>query len=344
MPVLGLGTWRSPKEMVSAAVQAALKVGYRHIDCARVYQNEAVIGKALAASLTETKTLKRSDVFITSKLWNHAHAAKNVEEQLRTTLADLQLDYLDLYLIHWPAAFAYRGRDELFPKESKEDDAPYAQQDTAIKETWRAMELMVTKGLVRSIGVSNFTKEQVADVVSYQKVPCSINQVEAHPFLPQTELQQACAAAGIHITAYSPLGNLDVKKIAQSPLKHATVAKIAAAHKKTAAQVLIRWSLQTGTHALPIIILLCSVSPSCLLFVACLSHSRSTPHEHNTTHHHAQARFASPRRSRFRASRKTATCLTLSSRAPSSPSLRSSTAARASSTRAFTRMAKRCLL
>lgn len=247
VPIFGLGTWRSDKGKVETAVKHALENGYRHIDCAAVYANQEEVGRGIKAAL-ENKDLglKREDIYVVSKLWNNDHAKDSVEPAIRKTLKELQLDYLDLYLIHWPTPFQF-VKDSPFPKDDK---GHYLTSDVPIKETWLAMEELVRKGLVKSIGVSNFSTEEVDDLLTYATVKPVMNQVEAHPYLNQAELKKHHDAKNIHITAYSPLGNVDPEK-KTSPLDDPAVAEIAKKYNKSPAQVLIRWSLDSGFICIP---------------------------------------------------------------------------------------------
>ena len=191
IPLVGLGTWKSEPGRVRAAVETALKCGYRHVDCAAIYDNEGEVGEALARVFDTTK-LAREDVFITSKLWNTEHASDRVEPALRKTLRHLRLDYLDLYLIHWPVT-GVRG-DEVTPP---------------ILDTWRAMEKLVDEGLVRAIGVSNFSEKKLRALIARARHPVSVCQVEIHPYWRQERLLTFCEENGVHVTAYSPLGSPD---------------------------------------------------------------------------------------------------------------------------------------
>ena len=235
MPLLGLGTWRSGPGAVRAAVEAALRLGYRHIDCAEVYQNEGEVGEALSAALA-AGTLRRQDLWVTSKLWNTNHSAAAVERAVRRTLGALRLEYLDLYLIHWPLA-GNRG-PEVVP---------------ALRETWEAMEWLVRAGLVRSIGVSNFSAKKLADILSYATIKPAVCQVEVHPYHRNDALIAWCRAQGIHVTAYSPLGSPESGAGRDAPvlLADPTLASVAARVGRAPAQVLIRWALQRGTSVLP---------------------------------------------------------------------------------------------
>mmetsp|Transcript_33914 Transcript_33914/g.85837 ORF Transcript_33914/g.85837 Transcript_33914/m.85837 type:complete len:328 (-) Transcript_33914:297-1280(-) len=239
IPLVGLGTWKAAKGEVKQAVIAAVRAGYRHIDCAAIYGNEHEVGEALAQLWAEG-VVRREDIFVTSKLWNSEHAPERVEGALRKTLADLGLEWLDLYLIHWPSS-AVPGPTVTPP----------------LIDTWRAMEGLVDKGLVRSIGVSNFSAPKLQGLLDQARIKPAVNQVEAHPYWRNGALLAWCRARGIHVTAYSPLGSPDSAAIMQrdasieGPLKDAAVADVGARLGRNAGQVLIRWGVQRGTSVLP---------------------------------------------------------------------------------------------
>ncbi|XP_059608408.1 aldo-keto reductase family 1 member B1-like [Phlebotomus argentipes] len=248
IPMLGLGTWGSPQGEVARAVKEALDLGYRHIDCAFVYGNEQEVGDGLAAKIADG-TVKREDVWVTSKLWNTFHSAHLVRPALEKTLQNLQLKQLDLYLIHWP--MGYKEGGEIFPADT---DGKTLFSDVDYLETWKGMEECLKAGLTRSIGLSNFNIRQVERVLAAGSVKPAMNQVEYHPYLHQTELSQWCRAKGIEITGYSPLGSPArpwVKSGDPVLLEEPKVLEVAQRCNKSVAQVLIRWQLQLGHITIP---------------------------------------------------------------------------------------------
>ena len=316
MPLLGFGTWRADAGLVGPAVAAALAEGYRHFDGAAVYANEAQVGAALrqwmespaaaeavaASASSDTaptrgvKRTPRSELFVTNKLWNTFHAPSDVADAARRSLACMQLDYFDLYLVHWPVCFQrtidpLTGQEELYPKapppaaagggggrrRNRAQPMRFAEPDISLEETWAAMLALKAQGLARDVGLSNCTSGEVLRICAAFPSPRnqpSVNQVEAHPLCAQHSMQAILAAKGVHVSAYSPLGNIHAHAAASaaslsssssstaaasskapppplSPLHHPVIQSLAATHGVSPAQVLLRWNLQLGRSVLP---------------------------------------------------------------------------------------------
>ena len=243
MPVLGLGTWKAPEGQAGAAVAYALKLGYKHIDCAWIYRNEGEIGRYMK-EVFNSGEVKREDIFITSKLWNSYHRPEYVIRGVKETLSNLQLDYLDLYLMHWGIATPPGEAEPL-------DENGYLISDKVpLSETWHAMENLVKEGLVKSIGVSNFTAPLLIDLSAHSNITPAVNQIELHPYLTQQGLVDLCQYKGIAVTAYSPLGNPG-RYGEEVPLNDPKIKEISTQTGKTPSQVLIRWAIQRGTIVIP---------------------------------------------------------------------------------------------
>ena len=249
MDAIGLGTWKSEKGEVANAVKIALNNGYKHIDCAATYGNEAEVGEAFAEVFGKGD-IKREDVWVTSKLWNNAHKKEDVIPALKQTLKDLQLEYLDLYLIHWPVAFK---PDVSFPEKAEDF---LSLEEVPLIETWKEMIKAKEQGLVKHIGVSNFSIEKLEELMNDTDHAPEMNQVELHPYLQQDKLLEFCSRNGINVTGYSPLGSgdrSDEMKADDDPslLENPVINKIAKKHGASAGQILIKWSEQRGTAVIP---------------------------------------------------------------------------------------------
>ncbi|XP_012539612.2 uncharacterized protein LOC105838526 [Monomorium pharaonis] len=252
IPILGLGTWQAgddPKS-VEQAVNDAVDAGYRHFDCAYIYQNEKEIGKVLCEKIAKG-VVKREDLFITTKLWNTFHKQGAVVPACRRSLKNFGLDYVDLYLIHWPISYA-ENADGIIPVDEN-GDPMFGHED--FLDTWRGMEECVRLGLTRSIGLSNFNSEQIDRVLSIAQIKPVMNQVECHPNLNQKKLRDFCASRGIAVTAYSPFGS--PKRIWAKPgdpkviLDEPEIVNIGTKYGKTPAQVILRYLIDIGTIPIP---------------------------------------------------------------------------------------------
>lgn len=249
MPALGLGTWKSEPGEVYKAIRTAISAGYKHFDCAYIYQNEVEIGAALSDAIM-TGEVNREELWITSKLWNTHHHQNDVKECLTMTLKALQLDYLDLYLIHWPVA---HQKDVIFPQEGS---GLVSLNEIPLEETWKGMEEVQKAGLTEHIGVSNFSAKKITHVNQSASQRIEVNQVELHPLLQQKDLLDFCKKEGVILTAYSPLGSRD--RIPQMKAKDepdmfeiAAVKTIAENHNCSPAQVLIAWAINRDTVVIP---------------------------------------------------------------------------------------------
>ena len=259
LPAIGLGLWKIDRSATSGVVVEAARAGYRHFDCASDYGNEVEVGEGLRRIVREG-ICNRSDLWVTSKLWNTYHRADHVRPAVERSLRDLSLDYLDLYLIHFPIALAFVPFEKRYPAGWSFDPSatrPAMKPDRVpISETWQAMEGLVAAGLVRDIGVCNFGVSLLRDLQSYAKIRPAVLQIESHPYLAQHKLVRYCHEQGIAVTAFSPLGaqsyfELKMASADESVLQNDVICEIAKCHGRTPAQVALRWGVQRGTAVVP---------------------------------------------------------------------------------------------
>jgi D-xylose reductase len=259
MPAVGLGTWKIEREATARAVQDAISIGYRNIDSACDYGNEVEAGEGIKAAISAGHC-SREDLWVTSKLWNTYHRPEHVRPACERTLSDLGLDYLDLYFIHFPIALRYVDFEDRYPPEWIYDPnaaKPAMEVDAVpLHETWAAMEELVEAGLVKHIGVCNFTSGLLIDLMAYSTIKPAMLQIESHPFLTQEPLLRLAADFGVAVTAFSPLGaqsyvSLDMATEADTVLTAAPVVAAAKRVQRTPAQVVLRWGVQRGTAIIP---------------------------------------------------------------------------------------------
>jgi alcohol dehydrogenase (NADP+) len=241
IPGLGFGTLIPDAALTMSATRDALEAGFRHFDCAERYRNEREVGMALQAGMA-AGGLAREEVFVTTKLWNSNHRPERVEPAFTASMQRLGVSYLDLYLIHTP--FAFQPGDEQDPRDS-EGNVIY-DRDVTLLDTWRAMERLVDGGKCRAIGLSDIGLNEVAAIYESARIKPSVVQVEAHPYLPETELLEFCKQRGMILLAFAPFGH----GIKPGPLEDPVISAIAARVGKTSAQVLLAWAVQRGTALL----------------------------------------------------------------------------------------------
>ncbi|MEM7110267.1 MAG: aldo/keto reductase [Bacteroidota bacterium] len=248
MPLFGLGTWKSAKGEVYKAVLEALRLGYRHIDCAAIYRNEEEIGEAFDEAFSKG-LVKREELWVTSKLWNTEHQKEHVQPALTTTLKDLKLDYLDLYLMHWPVVMRHGVISPKSPHDFQ------SLKEVPLSQTWSGMTECVKAGLIRHIGVSNFSVKKLRTLID-SEIPPEMNQIELHPLLQQNDVLGFCKQHHIGLTAYSPLGSRDrpvglIKEQEPNLFENPVINDIAKVHDCSPAQILIAWAINRGTAVIP---------------------------------------------------------------------------------------------
>ena len=258
-PAMGLGLWKIARPDAPGLVEEAIRVGYRHIDSACDYGNEVEAGQGIRTALAKG-LCRRDDLWVTSKLWNTYHEPQHVRPAVERSLRDLGLDHLDLYLVHFPIALQYVPFETRYPPAWIHDPAASKTRMEPISvplvDTWRAMEDLVSAGLVRRIGLCNSPIALIRDLLAAARIRPAVLQVELHPFLTQEKLLRFCREASIAVTGFSPLGApsyvpLGMATAAESVLEHPVVTGIAAAVGRTPAQVVLRWGMQRGTSVIP---------------------------------------------------------------------------------------------
>ncbi len=259
MPAVGLGLWKIDSQQTAQVVCNAIEIGYRHLDSAADYGNELEVGAGIAQALTKG-LCSREDLWITSKLWNTYHSPEHVEAACRRTLQDLGVEYLDLYLIHFPISLQFVDFETRYPPEWFFDPSaaqPKMQIDPVpLSDTWKAMEALQKKGLVKNIGICNYSSGLLHDLMAYAEIKPAMLQIESHPYLTQESLIRAAQSYGIAVTAFSPLGalsyvSLDMASENESVLQQQAVIAAAKRLQRSPAQVVLRWGIQRGTAVIP---------------------------------------------------------------------------------------------
>ncbi len=241
VPALGFGTLIPDPVATTEAVRAALRAGFRHLDCSERYRNEQLVGDATREAI-DAGVLQRDSLFVSTKLWNNNHRPDRVRSALEASRNRLHLDYVDCYLVHTP--FAFHPGDEQDPR----DASGQIVYDPGVRlvETWQAMESLVADGRCRSIGLSNVSLQQVQEVVASARIKPALVQVESHPYLPQWDLLEYCRRQGIVLVAFAALGHGMAPRVLDDPL----IVAISRRVNKTPAQVLLAWAVQRGTAPL----------------------------------------------------------------------------------------------
>ncbi len=241
IPAIGFGSLFSDRVAGRQAIKTALEVGFRHLDCAELYGTEDVVGEAMQEAFADG-TVRREELFVTTKLWNNNHRPERVGPALEASLRRLKLDYVDAYLIHTP--FAFPPTDEQHPRD--EHGQPVYDTGVTLVETWRAMERLVDEGKCRSIGLSDIRLETLKEIVALARIKPAVVQVESHPYLPEWELLDYCRHNGIILLAFAPLGHGMEPRVTENPVIKAVARRV----HKTPAQVALAWAVQRGTAML----------------------------------------------------------------------------------------------
>lgn len=241
IPAMGFGTLIPDPVVARRAIVTALETGFRHLDCAELYNNEDVVGEAMQEAFA-AGIVRREDLFVTTKLWNNNHRPERVSPALEASLARLQLDYLDCYLIHTP--FAFPPGEERQPRD--EFGKPVYDSGVTLVETWRAMEHLVDESRCRFIGLSDIRLDRLKEIVAIARIKPAVVQVESHPYLPEWELLDFCREQGIVLLAFAPLGHGMEPRVTEDPVITAIARRVG----KTPAQVALAWAVERGTALL----------------------------------------------------------------------------------------------
>ena len=238
IPAVGFGTLIPDPVATEQATRTALEVGFRHFDCAERYRNEQAVGEAMQEAFA-AGTLRREDLFVTTKLWNTNHRPERVKAAFDASLRRLQIDDLDCYLIHTP--YAFRPGDEQDPRDER--GQVIYDSGLTLAETWQALERLVDEGRCKAIGLSDITLEKLREIVAVARIKPAVVQVESHPFLPESDLLEYCQQHGIVLLAFAALGHAMEPRL----LDHPAIVAIARRVGKTPAQVVLAWAVQRGT-------------------------------------------------------------------------------------------------
>tara|TARA_Y100000590_G_scaffold18605_1_gene22114 strand:- start:1457 stop:2437 length:981 start_codon:yes stop_codon:yes gene_type:complete len=260
MSSVGLGLWKIDNSETAKVVEQAIKLGYRHLDSASDYGNETEVGIGISKAIS-SGYCNRDQLWVTSKLWNTYHSKKHVRMACERSLLDLGLDYLDLYLVHFPISLKFVPFEDCYPpgwvyKGKGEANGKMKIDPIPLAETWEGMEKLVESGLVRNIGICNYNTGLLHDLISYAQIKPAMLQIESHPYLTQNHLIHLAKDNSIAITAFSPLGSLsyvslDMAKDHDSILRQPEVLEVASELERTPAQIILRWGLQRETAIIP---------------------------------------------------------------------------------------------